>query len=220
MTRESVAELPAWLAAGRGGQPDALQPEADPTSAHRRTDSPTRGLGAHPVRRRRRGPRGAADRARARHALARRARSRFPGGAQDADDADEVAAALREAEEETGLDPPASTCSASCPTLWLPPSNFAVTPVLGWWRTPSAGARRRPGRDRVGPPVPVAELARPGQPGDRPTTRRAIVGRGSWSAASSSGGSPPRCSSRLFDLARAGSQALGHDAGVDRPARP
>ncbi len=27
-----------------------------------------------------------------------------------------------------------SRCSASCPTLWLPPSNFAVTPVLGWWR--------------------------------------------------------------------------------------
>ncbi len=25
---------------------------------------------------------------------------------------------------------------ATLPELWLPPSNFAVTPVLGWWRDP------------------------------------------------------------------------------------
>jgi hypothetical protein len=24
------------------------------------------------------------------------------------------------------------------PTLWLPPSRFMVTPVLAWWRAPSA----------------------------------------------------------------------------------
>ena len=26
---------------------------------------------------------------------------------------------------------------ASLPELWLPPSNFAVTPVLAWWREES-----------------------------------------------------------------------------------
>ncbi|KQT90652.1 NUDIX hydrolase [Marmoricola sp. Leaf446] len=60
----------------------------------------------------------------------------FPGGSIDASDASPVAAALREAEEETGLDPAGVDVLASLPELWLPPSNFAVTPVLGWWRDP------------------------------------------------------------------------------------
>ncbi|MEI2717953.1 MAG: CoA pyrophosphatase [Candidatus Nanopelagicales bacterium] len=61
----------------------------------------------------------------------------FPGGAIDADDADAIAAALREAEEETGLDPRGVTVFGALPDLWLPPSGFVVTPVLGWWSTPS-----------------------------------------------------------------------------------
>ncbi len=61
----------------------------------------------------------------------------FPGGAQDPADRDAVDAALREAQEETGLDPDGVTVLETLPSLWLPPSNFAVTPVLGWWRRPS-----------------------------------------------------------------------------------
>jgi 8-oxo-dGTP pyrophosphatase MutT (NUDIX family) len=61
----------------------------------------------------------------------------FPGGAQDESDDDEVAAALREAAEETGLDPAGVTVLGVLPSLWLPPSDFTVTPVLGWWHEPS-----------------------------------------------------------------------------------
>ncbi|SJN45197.1 Hypothetical nudix hydrolase YeaB [Microbacterium esteraromaticum] len=61
----------------------------------------------------------------------------FPGGGQDADDADAVATALREAEEETGLDPDGVEVLAALPEIPLAVSNFLVTPVLGWWRTPS-----------------------------------------------------------------------------------
>jgi len=58
----------------------------------------------------------------------------FPGGSVDPTDASPVAAALREAQEEVGLDPAWVDVIATLPELWLPPSNFAVTPVLGWWR--------------------------------------------------------------------------------------
>ncbi len=58
----------------------------------------------------------------------------FPGGSLDSDDPSPVHAALREAEEEVGLDPAGVDVFARLPQLWLPPSNFAVTPVLAWWR--------------------------------------------------------------------------------------
>jgi 8-oxo-dGTP pyrophosphatase MutT (NUDIX family) len=61
----------------------------------------------------------------------------FPGGAVDPEDADVVATALRETAEETGADPAGIDVFGVLPNLWLPPSNFEVTPVLGWWREPS-----------------------------------------------------------------------------------
>ncbi len=58
----------------------------------------------------------------------------FPGGSLDPEDPSPVHAALREAEEEVGIDPAGVDVFAQLPQLWLPPSNFAVTPVLAWWR--------------------------------------------------------------------------------------
>ncbi len=61
----------------------------------------------------------------------------FPGGRVEATDADPGAAALREAQEETGLDPAGVEVLATLPDLYLPVSDYAVTPVLAWWREPS-----------------------------------------------------------------------------------
>ena len=57
----------------------------------------------------------------------------FPGGSLDEGET-VVEAAVREAQEETGLDPSGVEVFAVLPRLWLPPSNFAVAPVLAYWQ--------------------------------------------------------------------------------------
>lgn len=59
----------------------------------------------------------------------------FPGGALDPGESP-TQAALREAREETGLDPEGVEVIAVLPELFIPFSGFTVTPVLGWWRRP------------------------------------------------------------------------------------
>jgi 8-oxo-dGTP pyrophosphatase MutT (NUDIX family) len=85
----------------------------------------------------------------------------FPGGAVDDTDADVVAAALREAQEETGLDPAGVHVFATLPALWLPPSGFVVTPVLGWWREESPVGVVDPGEVESVVRVPLSELLDP-----------------------------------------------------------
>jgi 8-oxo-dGTP pyrophosphatase MutT (NUDIX family) len=54
----------------------------------------------------------------------------FPGGQREGDETlDETA--LREAEEEVGLDPSSVTLLGSLTPLYIPPSNFCVHPFLG-----------------------------------------------------------------------------------------
>jgi 8-oxo-dGTP pyrophosphatase MutT (NUDIX family) len=60
----------------------------------------------------------------------------FPGGSIDPGETP-VEAALREAEEETGLDSRGVEVLGTLQQLGLARSNFLVTPVLGWWASPS-----------------------------------------------------------------------------------
>lgn len=85
----------------------------------------------------------------------------FPGGAVDDSDDDVVATALREAEEETGLDGRGVEIVATLPRLWLPPSGFVVTPVLGWWHTPSPVFAADPAEVAAAHRVPLSELVDP-----------------------------------------------------------
>lgn len=61
----------------------------------------------------------------------------FPGGAREDRDAGPPATAIREAAEETGLDPAAVEPLILLPRLHIAPSRFDVTGVLAHWRTPS-----------------------------------------------------------------------------------
>lgn len=85
----------------------------------------------------------------------------FPGGAVDPQDTGPVAAALREATEETGLDPAGVEVFAELPALQLSVSGFEVTPVLGWWRQPSEVYPADPDEVAMVARVPVAELVEP-----------------------------------------------------------
>jgi 8-oxo-dGTP pyrophosphatase MutT (NUDIX family) len=84
----------------------------------------------------------------------------FPGGSLDEGE-EPVTAALREAEEETGLDPAGVEVFGTLPPLWLPPSNFAVTPVLGWWARESPVSAVDPAEVHAVLRVPLDELLDP-----------------------------------------------------------
>ena len=85
----------------------------------------------------------------------------FPGGSIDQADGSPQATALREAEEETGVDPTGVEVFATLPELWLPPSNFAVTPVLGWWHEPAEVTVVSRAEVHAIHHVPIAELVDP-----------------------------------------------------------
>ena len=85
----------------------------------------------------------------------------FPGGAADPGDADAAATALREAQEEVGLDPASVTILAELPKLWIPVSRFVVTPVLAWWHRPHPVYPLQPAEVAHVARIPVSELVDP-----------------------------------------------------------
>ena len=85
----------------------------------------------------------------------------FPGGKIEESDEGPVAAALREAVEETGLDPAGVDVLATLPEMFIARSEFRVVPVLGWWRAPSAVRPADLGEVAAVERISAADLADP-----------------------------------------------------------
>jgi 8-oxo-dGTP pyrophosphatase MutT (NUDIX family) len=56
----------------------------------------------------------------------------LPGGALEPDEHDPASAALRECHEELGVEPGSITVWGTLSQLYIPPSNFRITPVVGF----------------------------------------------------------------------------------------
>lgn len=101
----------------------------------------------------------------------------FPGGGVEQGDISREATALREAHEETGLDPRGVDILGTLPEVHIPVSNYLVTPVLAWWRSPSevlADQRESVEVFRV----PIAELVDPAARGTSVLRRAGSTWRG------------------------------------------
>ncbi len=85
----------------------------------------------------------------------------FPGGAVDPSDEHHLAAALREAQEEVGLDPASVRPVAELPALYIPRSGFVVTPILAWWERPHPVVAVDPAEVARVAVVPVTALVDP-----------------------------------------------------------
>jgi hypothetical protein len=85
----------------------------------------------------------------------------FPGGSLDPTDESLAAAALREANEEVGLDPQSVRVVADLPAIFIPVSGFVVTPVLAWWERPHEVRPVDTNEVAAVALVPIAELVDP-----------------------------------------------------------
>lgn len=101
----------------------------------------------------------------------------FPGGGVEAVDRGPESTALREAVEETGLDPAGVEVLGRLPDVDIPVSGYRVTPVVGWWRLPSEVAADHSESVEVFR-VPVAELLDPAARGTSVISRGGATFRG------------------------------------------
>ncbi|GAA2988318.1 NUDIX hydrolase [Actinokineospora diospyrosa] len=85
----------------------------------------------------------------------------FPGGGAEPGDDGPVGTAVREAVEETGLDPSGVRPVALLPRLHVPVSGFDVTPVLAHWEHPSPVHAVDAAETQAVARIPIAHLADP-----------------------------------------------------------
>ena len=98
----------------------------------------------------------------------------FPGGRLEASDSGPIAAALREAVEETGLDVDGVEPLGTLPVFPVEYSRHLVTPVPAWWTRPSAVAAVDHDESVEVFRVPVADLL---EPENRANTSHTFQGR-------------------------------------------
>lgn len=89
----------------------------------------------------------------------------LPGGAREAGDADLAATALREAQEEIGVDVTGIEVLGSLPSAHVSVSGFDVTGVVGWWHTRSPVGVADPREVASVELVSVADLTDPANRG-------------------------------------------------------
>lgn len=85
----------------------------------------------------------------------------FPGGAADDGDGGPVATALREAREETGIDPSRLHPLATLEKIFIPPSGFHVVPVLAYSADPGPVAVVDEAETAIVTRVPVRAFLNP-----------------------------------------------------------
>lgn len=85
----------------------------------------------------------------------------FPGGRYEPGDDDLVTTALREASEETGIEPSGVTVFGALPPVGVPVSGFDVCAVLGWWRHPHQLVAGDPNEVATVEQVSIAALSEP-----------------------------------------------------------
>jgi len=95
----------------------------------------------------------------------------FPGGAADPSDAGPVHTALREAREETGIDPNRLRPLATLERMYIPPSGFHVIPVLAYSPDPGPVAVVNESETAVVARVPLRAFI---NPANRLMVRRGI----------------------------------------------